>query len=49
MMVRENAILLTENIERNFYLDDDFIIFLKEEDKDKPYFAAKINDITKFE
>ena len=49
MMVRENAILLTENIERNFYLDDEFIIFLKEEDKDKPYFAAKINDITKFE
>ena len=49
MMVRENAILLTENIERNFYLDDEFIIFLKEEDKDKPYFAAKINDIIKFE
>lgn len=35
--------------ERTFYLDDTFAIFLKEEGKDKPYFAGKITDITKFQ
>lgn len=34
---------------REFYIDDTFAIFLIEEDKDTPYFAAKINDITKFQ
>ena len=34
---------------REFYIDDTFAIFLMEEDKDTPYFAAKINDITKFQ
>ena len=34
---------------RYFYLDDTFAIFLKEKDKDKPYFAARIDDITKFQ
>lgn len=33
---------------RYFYLDDTFALFLKEKEKDTPYFAAKINDITKF-
>ena len=34
---------------REFYIDNTFAIFLIEEDKETPYFAAKINDITKFQ
>ena len=32
---------------REFVVDDTFTIFLKEKDKELPYFAAKISDITK--
>lgn len=38
-----------ENKPREFYIDDTFVIFLKEENKEIPYFAAKIDDITKFQ
>lgn len=34
---------------RKFYIDDTFAIFLIEEDKQDPYFAGLINDITKFQ
>lgn len=34
---------------REFVIDDTFAIFLKENDKDKPYFAGNISDITKFQ
>lgn len=34
---------------REFIIDDTFAIFLVEEGKENPYFAAKINDITKFQ
>lgn len=34
---------------RKFYIDDTFAIFLIEEDKEVPYFAGVINDITKFQ
>ena len=30
-------------------IDDTFAIFLIEDDKDTPYFAGKITDITKFQ
>ena len=30
---------------REFIYNDDFILYLKEEDKDKPYFALKVDDI----
>lgn len=33
---------------KKLYLNDTFALFLKEESKDKPYFASKITDITKF-
>lgn len=49
MSVEMTAMLPEEVKERKFYLDDEFTIFLKETDKDIPYFAAMINDITKFE
>lgn len=34
---------------RKFYIDDTFAIFLIEKDKEVPYFAGLINDITKFQ
>lgn len=34
---------------RYFYVDDTFAMFLKESDKDIPYFGVKISDITKFQ
>lgn len=34
---------------RYFYLDDEFTMFLKEANKDIPYFAANIEDITLFQ
>lgn len=34
---------------RYFYFDKPYIIFLKEENKDLPYFAAQISDITLFQ
>ena len=37
------------NEPRRFYIDDTFAIFLIEEDKEVPYFAGLINDITKFQ
>lgn len=38
-----------ELVPRLFYFDNTFVIFLKEENKDKPYFALRVNDITKFQ
>jgi len=35
--------------ERNFMVNKTFAIFLKETNKDKPYFASKITDIKKFQ
>ncbi len=34
---------------RYFYLDDTFAMFLREEGKELPYFAARVEDITKFQ
>ena len=34
---------------RYFYLDDTFALFLREEGKDMPYFAARVEDITKYQ
>ena len=34
---------------RYFYVDDTFAIFFREKGKEKPYFAGRINDITKFQ
>lgn len=48
MMVLKNAISVSEEI-RQFYLDNTFAIFLKEKGKDTPYFAGRIDDITKFQ
>ena len=45
MMVQENAIAVEEVEKREFYIDDTFTIFLQEEGKDLPYFAARISNI----
>lgn len=34
---------------RNFIVNKTFAIFLKEESKDKPYFAAQVDDISKYQ
>lgn len=34
---------------RNFYVDDTFALFLKESNKNKPYFALRVDDISKFQ
>ena len=38
-----------EDEPRYFYVDDTFTIFLREKGKTKPYFAGRIDDITKFQ
>ena len=48
MMVRNESAMILDDI-REFAIDDTFAIFLKEEGKENPYFAGKINDITKFQ
>lgn len=40
---------LKEDEPRYFYVDDTFAIFLKEKGKSKPYFAGRVDDITKFQ
>ena len=32
-----------EEVVRNFYFDKPFVLFLKEQAKDKPYFAMKVD------
>ena len=49
IMTKEMAIATDEIKERKFNFDNEFVIFLKENDKEKPYFAASISDITKFQ
>lgn len=34
---------------REFNVDDTFVLFIKESSKEKPYFALKVNDITKYQ
>lgn len=48
MMVKNESVAIMDEI-REFSIDDTFAIFLIEKGKDKPYFAGKINDITKFQ
>ena len=45
----KNAAMIGGEEPKKLYLNDTFTLFLKEESKDKPYLAAKITDITKFQ
>lgn len=49
MMVNKMALLPNEEEKREFILDDTFAIFLQEEGKENPYFAAKIDDMSLFQ
>jgi len=50
MTVMTTSLLPPEEIvPRLFYFDDTFVIFLKEKEKKRPYFALRVNDITKFQ
>ena len=49
MTVLKNAANISTDEPREFILDDTFAIFLKEEEKNLPYFAARISDISKFQ
>ncbi len=48
-MMLEKLAVMTPDEPRTFAIDDTFAMFLIEEGKDNPYFAAKVNDITKFQ
>ena len=41
--------LMPQEEPRLFYFDDTFVVFLKEHKKTKPYFALRVNDISKFQ
>ena len=45
MMVNKSSLL--QDKPREFLVNDTFCIFLKEKNKELPYFASKISDITK--
>lgn len=51
IVTTKNAVLMPSEEVKNryFYLNDEFSMFLKEKDKDMPYFAANIEDITLFQ
>lgn len=38
-----------ELVPRLFYFDDTFVIFLKEKNKNNPYFALRVHDISKYQ
>ena len=44
IMMKDSAMVIDEDI-REFNIDDTFIIFMQENDKELPYFAAKISNI----
>ncbi len=44
-----SAMMEEETKPRYFNFDEEYVIFLIEKEKDKPYFAMKIKDITKFQ
>lgn len=48
MMAKYESAIMIDEI-REFAIDNTFVLFLKEEGKNTPYFAGKINDITKFQ
>ncbi|MDO4283166.1 MAG: hypothetical protein Q4D02_05955 [Clostridia bacterium] len=48
-MMETTSLKPVEMEPRYFYVDDTFAIFIREKGKDVPYFAARIEDITKFQ
>ena len=49
-MVKSAAFIPQEQItQRYFYVDNTFVLFLREKGKELPYFAARVDDITKYQ
>ena len=48
-MTAMTTALLPPEEPRLFYLDDTFVMFLKEKGKNKPYFALRVHDISNFQ
>lgn len=49
MEVKNTSSLPSDRLAREFIFDNDFVIMLKESDKELPYFAAFISDIRSFQ
>ncbi len=49
IVMTKTMALMPEEENRYFYLNDEFTMFLKEKNKDMPYFAANIENITLFQ
>ena len=49
ILAADSAMSDEKEEKRYFYLDDTFAIFIREKGKKLPYFAARIDDITKFQ
>ena len=48
-MTAKMTALLPPEEKRFFFFDDTFVVFLKEREKSKPYFALRVHDISKFQ
>lgn len=48
IVTMKSALITTDTEPREFIFNDDYVIFLKEKDKEVPYFAASISDINLF-
>lgn len=48
-IIAKMTALLPSPEPRYFYFDDTFVLFLKEKGKNKPYFALRVYDISKFQ
>lgn len=48
-IIAKMTALLPSAEPRYFYFDDTFVLFLKEKGKDKPYFALRVYDISKYQ
>ena len=49
VITTKNAIQTDTKTPRKLYLDDSFVMFLAEEEKDMPYYGSVITDITQFQ
>ncbi len=50
IVAAKSTAVAEERVEKRYFnLNDEFTMFLKERDKDLPYFAANIEDITLFQ
>ena len=50
IVMQETSAMISEKVERRYFeFDSEFTMFLRENGKDLPYFAANIDDITLFQ